>query len=405
MAPQCWCFRRSTRSRPGPDGGGKVSRAQSCPWLTHYGTLSGESYSAFAASITSRANYVLSQINAQIPPVTFNITTNGGTAFDVAGANTVLEGDGWVDVFDIRLNGSPDSLPVSWLDGNSWRVTVPLGVGLNNVVLTAYNRQGAQVGSDSISITNTLPVEQAAPGNIVVAEIHYHPAAGGEFIEIMNISPQNKVDLTGCAFTSGIDYAFPAGTLLDPGSRLVIDASQFLNDSALSNGGERITLEAPGGVVIKNFTDDDEPPWPSSPDGTGPSLVLIAPLTNPDHNLPQNWRASTASGGNPSTGDGVPFTGNPAADDDQDGWSNLLEYALGNHPALTSALTPEGVTFTISRVLNADDAEILGEVSTGLTGWTAADFIGSTDTSLTFRVPAALLTERHVFLRATVRLR
>jgi hypothetical protein len=221
----------------------------------------------------------------------------------------------------------------------------------------------------------------------------------------MNISPVNKVDFSGCAFTAGIDYVFPAGTLLDPGSRLVITASQFLNGSALNNSGDHVTLEAPGGVLIKDFSYDDDPPWPSTPDGGGPSLVLIAPLTNPDHNLPQNWRASTAAGGNPGSGDVLHFTGDAAADDDKDGSTNLIEYALGNNPVITHALTPQGLTFTIPRVLNADDAEIVGEVSTALTGWTAADFIASTDTSLTFRVPNALLTEKHVFLRATVRLR
>ncbi len=377
------------------------------PWLTHYSALTGEGYTGYAANITNRNNYVLAQINTQIPPVAFSITTNGGAGFSTAGASTVLEGDGWVDVRDIRLNGSPESLPVTWLDQNSWRITVPLGIGLNTVTLTAHDGRGIQVGTDTVAITNTSTTEQAGPANTVVSEIHYHPAtpAEAEFVEVMNISPVNFVDLSGCLFTAGIDYSFPAGTVLSPGARLTISAMQFLNDTALNNAGERLRLEAPGGVIIKNFTFDDDPPWPAAADGLGPSLVLIAPQTNPDHNLAANWRDSTTAGGNPGTGDALHFTGTPGDDDDLDGWTNLVEYALGPDPQITHAMTPQGLTFTIPRVANADDAEITGEVSTALSAWTAAELIASTGTSLTFRVPAALASSGRVFLRGTVRLR
>ena len=374
------------------------------PWLAHYGSVTGESYTGYATNITNRNNFVLSQINAQIPPVAFTITTNGGGNFSTAGASTVLEGDGWVDVRDIHLNGSPDPLPVTWLDENSWRLTVPLGLGANALTLTALNGRGVQVGTDSVVITNTSTIEQASAANTVVSEIHYHPLTGGEFIEVMNISA-NFADLSGCAFMNGIEYAFPAGTVLNPGARLVVNAAQFLNTTALSNGGERLRLEAPGGVTIKDFTYDDAPPWPLAADGLGPSLVLIAPQTNPNHNLAANWRTSTAAGGNPGADDAIHFTGVPGDDDDANGWTNLVEYALGADPQITHQMTAEGLTFTVPRIYNADDAIISGEVSAALTGWTAAELILATNTSLTFRVPAAFLTESRVFLRATVRLR
>jgi hypothetical protein len=238
-----------------------------------------------------------------------------------------------------------------------------------------------------------------------VSEIHYHPATGAEFIEVMNISATNFTDLSGCTFTSGIDYVFPVGTVLDPGARLTVSGTQFLNATALSNGGEGLRLEAPGGVVIKDFSYDDEAPWPLTADGLGPSLVLIAPLTNPDHGIASNWRASAAAGGNAGTDDALHFTGTSGDDDDGDGWSNFVEYALGPDPQITHAMSPEGLTFTVPRVFNADDAEIAGEVSTALTGWTAAELIAATNASLTFRVPAALGGAGRVFLRATVQLR
>ena len=163
-------------------------------------------------------------------------------------------------------------------------------------------------------------------------------------------------------------------------------------------------LDDATGSTIRDFIYDDLPPWPATADGGG-SLVLIAPLTNPDHSLPQNWRVSTTANGNPGSDDAVHFTGNPQADDDLDGWTNLIEYALGSSPQVMHAQTLDGPTFAIPHVSNSDDAEVIGEVSTALAGWTPADFVADTGGTLSFRIPAALLAEKQLFFRALVRLR
>jgi hypothetical protein len=41
----------------------------------------------------------------------------------------------------------------------------------------------------------------------------------------------------------------------------------------------------------------DAAPWPGTPDGTGPSLELVDLLS--DNSLPENWLASTVTGGTP----------------------------------------------------------------------------------------------------------
>ena len=365
------------------------------PWLAHYGTTTGESYTAYSGNINARRTSVLSQINAQIPPVAFSITTNNGAAVSINGATAVIEGDGWVDVRDIRVNGSPDSLPVTWLDGNSWRLSVPLAAGEQTLNITAHNAQGIQVGADTLVITNTSITEAASAANIVISEVHYHPATPQEqeFIEIMNISATHPVDMCRCVFSAGPAYAFPEGTILAPGARFTINASQFLNATGLNNAGERIRLEAAGGVVIKEFVYDDAPPWPIAADGTGPSLVLIAPETNPDHTNPFNWRLSMKPGGNPGTSDTAPLTG------------DIMEYAMGPNPAIRAGTTQEGLEFTVPRIPNADAAEIIGEASSTLATWLPAELVAATPDTLTFRVPASIASGTEIFMRARVRVR
>ncbi len=188
------------------------------PWFAHYGSQTGDDYSSYAAYVDARCAYALSQLPAAVP---FNITTNGGNAISVSGSIATIEGDGWIDVREIHVNGSPDGLPVTWIDGDTWRVSFPITPGVHLYTLTAYDHQGALIGTDTITITGTGTVTPAAPGNLLITEVMYNPATNpdDEFIEVMNIGAQT-IDLTGCAFTRGIDYNFASGGTLAPGARL-----------------------------------------------------------------------------------------------------------------------------------------------------------------------------------------
>jgi hypothetical protein len=178
----------------------------------------------------------------------------------------------------------------------------------------------------------------------------YHPEPDGaaEFIELMNISDSQTLDLAGVKFTQGITFNFTGSAItnLAPGARVLVVkdtasfeaahgagkpvAGVFALGTSLSNGGEFIKLEDAGSGTIKEFRYDDVAPWPTRPDTQGYSLVLISPATNPDPTVATNWRASTEIGGSPGGSDGTTFTGDPAADDDQDGLDALVEYALGS---------------------------------------------------------------------------
>ena len=346
------------------------------PWINHYAAHTGENFStrtgdSYSTYIAARSSYALGALPAVVP---FNITTNGGAAFSTLASTTLLAGDGWINVREIRLSGSPEPLPLTWLDADSWTVTVPVASGANTVTLIAYDHDGAVVGTDSIVITGSGGIVPASPANVVVSELMYKPATSGgtEFIELMNIGVQT-IDLTGCSFTAGVDFAFTSGTTLAAGARLVIQQAQFLNSTGLKNDGELLTLTGPSGT-IRSFTYDDAAPWPLAANGQGPSLVLLAPGTNPNHSLAANWRASTATGGNPGSSDAVPFIGNPSADDDADGLLALIEYALGTSDAQSGSapsitFNASAHTYTVDHARTADDAILAAEASADLLTW------------------------------------
>jgi hypothetical protein len=157
---------------------------------------------------------------------------------------------------------------------------------------------------------------------LLLTEIMYHPPGTTnlsgdefEFLELKNVAPTN-LELSGLYFTNGISYTFPVGTFLAPGHFFVLvsNPAAFTNRypavpvdgvyaGKLSNSGETLTLVHVTGAPIFSVNYGTRPPWPSSPDGTGFSLVPVNPNFNPDPANPLNWRASTVIGGSPGADD------------------------------------------------------------------------------------------------------
>lgn len=175
--------------------------------------------------------------------------------------------------------------------------------------------------SDPMEFVAAAP---AALPLIRIVEFNYHPADHPnvvdtedlEFLEIQNVGTIT-VDMSGVQIAdfANTPYVFPAGTQLAPDERIVVARNPAVLQSVygtgfrlmptgystanLSNGGETISLLTATGAEIQKITYTDDPPWPTSPDGGGPSLVIIDPLG--DGSDPTNWRPSTAVGGTPGT--------------------------------------------------------------------------------------------------------
>jgi hypothetical protein len=292
-------------------------------WADHYASFSPDNYSAHPGNIQQRADFVLSQLPAQIP---FEITTNGGADFASNDDEVTLQGDGWIDVREIVLADTGHSIPVTWLDANTWQVVLPLNVGANSFAFQALDHQGNPTGADTIVVTST--VGGAPPVDAVrITEVNYNPhdpEVGSpydnddfEFVEIKNVAA-DPVNLSNASFSQGIGFTF-GNVTLNPGEHGLIVRNQAAFESrygdtlnvvgvysgGLDNKGETLELIDALGNQIALFTYDDSGEWPNRPDGNASSLQIID--TEGDYNSQSNWRSSIEYGGSPGVDALEPF--------------------------------------------------------------------------------------------------
>ena len=344
------------------------------PWLRHYSDfLSSDNLNGNSSYIRSRSNHVINLINRAVSKVPFRVTSNGGT--NTNKSTISVRGDAWVDVREIRLEGTDEGLDIRWLDDNSWEINLPVRSGPNDYTLEGVGFSGELIGSANYSINGNGIVEPAGRENLAIGEIHYHPHSPSqeevdagftdnsmfEWIELVNISDSDTIDLSNVHFVSGINFSIPLGTLLGPSKRIVIPSNiaafthrygelengtllnqSFLDDhgnNKLSNAGERILLYSADNVPIADLSYRDDRPWPVSADGAGYSLTLMMSGTN-DPSMAQSWRSSFDVGGSPGSADVVPILSwldenggvELLSDVDGDGRPALIEYLENTDP-------------------------------------------------------------------------
>ncbi|HEX7861057.1 MAG TPA: lamin tail domain-containing protein [Verrucomicrobiae bacterium] len=258
---------------------------------------------------SSRANLSNQVARADAPALA--ITSNSGLDFISAEPTVTLTGYAPIAVASIEVNGVP--FPVTWINLTNWSMVVPLGGRTNILQFAGYDLRGELVpnATDSITIEYTGAVPQ--PNDwVVINEIMYNPAfADAEFIELHNRHPSYAFDLSGFQL-SGVDFTFPAGSLIQPNGYLVIveNRAVFANvydpllpvlgpyNGNLQRDGETLRLIKPGATASENVVIDEVryenlPPWPVLADGFGPSLQLIDPAQ--DNRRAGNWAATTVA--------------------------------------------------------------------------------------------------------------
>ncbi|MGJ8638610.1 MAG: lamin tail domain-containing protein [Opitutaceae bacterium] len=267
------------------------------------------------------------------------------------------------------------------------------------------NRTLGQLNSEGGNTVRTGPV--------VISEIHYSPLESRvsfEFIEIFNAGSTFE-NLVNWRLRGEADFDFEAEQL-SAGATLVITSFDPIGDTRsldrflaeypklssaqirgpweagttnrLNNAGAEIKLQRPDTLEVPDSGDpfypmlvedtvnyDDASPWPVDADGTGASLERIETAVYGD--LATNWQANTV----PSPGRhnlhafndyftwtvanylGTESNAHRDGDFDFDGYSNLIEFALGQDPRDGSTAMPFNLGF--------DDLTVASETAQYLT--------------------------------------
>lgn len=309
------------------------NNAYMTPWANHFGSLlGGVNLAAGQNYVNARTNYIRSRMPAAVE---FQVTSTPPST--VGESSVQIQGKGWINVREIRLEGRPQPLDVTWLSPTEWTANVPLVTGVNELRFLAYDFQRAPITSpfaNRLTITSTAS-SQLYQDFLQISELMYHPGDPTpaedplnlledddfEFIEFYNSSTSESLNLSGVRITDGpsqeFSFAGSSVTSLAPGEFALVVANRAAFEARygtavshriagtfsgrLDNAGEQVVVVDPAGFDIHRFTYGDSSPWPVAADGNGPSLVLRNPQANPKHELASNWTISNSLHGSPAT--------------------------------------------------------------------------------------------------------
>jgi hypothetical protein len=180
--------------------------------------------------------------------------------------------------------------------------------------ITGQDSQSVTINiNDGQQITALFEPDSELTGPVAINEINYNSALDfntEDWIEFYNTT-DNTIDLSGWIFKDSNDnhtFIFPANTSLPSHGYIVIcrdrnaftqlfpSVSNYLGDFnfGLSSDGELVRLCDTQGNLVDSLTYVVQSPWPTEPNGNGPTLTLKDPCS--DNSLPDNWAASANHG-------------------------------------------------------------------------------------------------------------
>ncbi|MFT7302099.1 MAG: hypothetical protein ACI8UZ_000935 [Akkermansiaceae bacterium] len=326
-------------------------------------------------------------------------------------------------------DGSDPRLPDGSISPTSTLFTTPILIDRGQKIQARNLMNGKWSALTSALFSVDIPLR--------VTEIMYNPDGEDttEYLELMNISdaPIAIAEFHFDSSDEGIDFTFaPSEPMLAGGERIVVvrNRSAFSSkyqtagirlamgdyrssNTKLANEGEQITLRDSLGGLIQRFTYSTASPWPKSPDGRGPSLILIAPRNDPDPSDPENWRPSSTFSGKPGGSDSRSFSGSPNADLDHNGVPDLIDHGLKDNGTPGIQMTGAQLSFEFTLNLQADDVIPEVQISTDLLHWSDALPIFSGKSSqhlnngglqVSYTAPASALSSQRSYLRLLFRL-
>jgi len=173
------------------------------------------------------------------------------------------------------------------------------------------------VAADVFDLSGIFTVtDQISVPQLMITEIMYNPPESDtdslEFIELFN-NGDVVIDLEGYYFSAGVDFTFPAATLMQGEYILVAVDSVIFQDvfgmmayqfgGSLSNSGEMVSINNNYGMLVDSVRFSDLAPWPAEPDGNGPSLTFCDPGL--DNGLGENWSAAVEFAAINAEGDSI----------------------------------------------------------------------------------------------------
>ncbi|MCK4406281.1 MAG: lamin tail domain-containing protein [Bacteroidales bacterium] len=216
--------------------------------------------------------------------------------------------------------------------------------------------------------------------DLVITEIMYNPPESGtdslEFIEIYN-NDAVTVDMENYYFADGVEFIFPAVSL-NPGDYVLVavDSLSMLNtfgvnayqwtSGGLNNSGELIMLNNNYDFFIDSVYYLDYAPWPTEPDGNGPSLTFCDP--DLDNSLAENWQASIEFAAINASGDSIFAT-----------------------PGAGCSILPEADFQADTTIVLVDDSVIFTDLSTGNPDSWSWTFYGGTPGSYNQQTPPPIV--------------